>query len=141
MLHYEHVIRFSDCDGLGHVNNAVYFTMMEEARREVFAWFNPSLSLDSWNLIVASARCDFLAQMTYGETIHVYTWVGKLGNSSFVLEHALQSANQIWVARGQATLLHYDYSKKAAMRIPEDVRRHLQEHLDAPIDAPSLHES
>ncbi|GAA3347828.1 hypothetical protein GCM10017717_23010 [Deinococcus persicinus] len=33
-------VRFNDCDSLGHVNNSVYFTYFEEARKGLFQIFN-----------------------------------------------------------------------------------------------------
>ena len=128
-----------DCDGLGHVNHAAYFEFMEEARRDVFELFNPGLRLASWNLIVGSARCDFLAQVTYAEALEVATWIGRVGNSSFVVDHALRNAEGKWVARGQATLIHYDYGQRCAQPLPPAIRRTLLGHGEGPEGAPGLH--
>ncbi|MCY0887590.1 MAG: thioesterase family protein [Alicyclobacillaceae bacterium] len=138
MLRQQQSIRFHDCDGLGHVNNAAYFTLMEEARREIFRWFNPDLQLSNWSLIVASAKCDFLAQVPYGVTVDVWTWVGKIGNSSFVLDHAILLPNSDYAARGQATLIHFDYATKKAIRIPDDLKHLLYLHADEPEGVPAL---
>ena len=131
-------VRFNECDGLGHVNNGTYFVYMEEARMEIFELFNPSLSLAAWNLIVASARCDFLEQVTYGERLLVFTWISKIGNSSFSVEHALQNISGVWVARGQAVLLAYDYEAKRPVALWPAVREALIAHQTPPETAPSL---
>ena len=34
-------VRFNECDALGHVNNAVYYTYMETARTELFRMLDP----------------------------------------------------------------------------------------------------
>jgi len=131
-------VRFGECDGLGHVNNGTYFTYMEDARMDVFRLFNPVLALERWNLIVAGTRCDFLAQVKYADVLTVSTWISKTGNSSFVVEHLLTSENGTPVARGQATLIAYDYENKKAVPISPQVRDALAEHAVGPADAPAL---
>lgn len=133
----EIVVRFGECDGLGHVNNGTYFTYMEDARMDVFRLFNPTLELGKWNLIVASTHCDFLQQVTYAETLKIYTWIGKIGNSSFAVEHALQNGRGEWVARGQATLIAYDYAAKKSVPLWDEVRTALQSHLEGPAGVPA----
>lgn len=132
------VVRFGECDGLGHVNNGTYFTYMEDARMDIFRLFNPSLDLDTWNLIVASTRCDFLAQVSYAEELTILTWISKLGNSSFVVDHALQKSDGTFAARGQAVMLAYDYNTQKAVRLWPEVRDALSEHTEAPAGAPEL---
>lgn len=111
---------------------------MEDARTDLFALFNPSLALPKWNLIVAGTRCDFLAQVTFAEWLTVFTWISKIGNSSFVVEHALQNDRGEYVARGQATLIYYNYERGKAESIPEQVRGELNQHSEGPADAPAL---
>ena len=131
-------VRFGDCDGLGHVNNAMYYTYMEEARTEIFRIFNPSLKLGNWNLIVASTRCDYIHQVGYAETLTIYTWIGRLGNSSFSVEHALRNERGEWVARGQAVMIGYDYLAEKAATLSEEIQGILNKHRDAPENAPQL---
>lgn len=131
-------VRFGECDGLGHVNNGMYFTYFEDARIDIFRLFNPSLELSRWNLIVASAKGEFLKQVTYAETIRVLTWIGKIGNSSFVAEHGIQNEQGEWVARGQAVLLAYDYESGQPQALWPEIREALTLHLEPPADAPNL---
>ena len=131
-------VRFSDCDALGHMNHASYFHLMEEARREVFELFNPSMDIKSWNLIVGSARCDYIMQANYRDALKVASWIGRVGNSSFTVEHALQSAAGLWVARGQAVLIHFDYTTGGALPLPAGIRRALLGHGEGPDGAPAL---
>ena len=132
------VVRFGECDGLGHVNNGTYFTYMEDARIDVFRLFNPSLDLKMWNLIVASTRCDFLAQVSYAEELTVYTWIPTLGNSSFTAHHAIRKADGTWAARGQAVLLAYDYKQEKPVPLWPEVRAALAGHGAEPEGAPAL---
>ncbi|MGB8955017.1 MAG: thioesterase family protein [Tumebacillaceae bacterium] len=138
MFTHDIVVRFSECDPLGHVNNANYFTYLEEARTEVFRLFNPDLRVRQWNLIVASTRCDFLHEVVYSDRITVCTWIGRLGTSSFEVEHAIRDEEGNWVARGKATLLGYDFAEKRAIPLTEEIRAKLLQHSDAPEGVPAL---
>ncbi|MFC4768393.1 acyl-CoA thioesterase [Effusibacillus consociatus] len=134
----EILVRFNDCDGLGHVNNGTYFTYMEDGRTDIFRLFNPTLDLHSWNLIVASTRCDFLQQVAYGEKLTVFTWISRLGNSSFTVEHAIQNEAGAWVARGQATMIAYNYEQEKSVSLWPEVRQALSAHMEHPAEAPEL---
>ncbi|MBL0389319.1 acyl-CoA thioesterase [Tumebacillus sp. ITR2] len=140
MYRNEISVRFNDCDALGHVNNATYYTYFEEARTELFRVFNPSLDIHAWNLIVASTRCDFLQETTYAEKLTVYTWISRLGSSSFDVEQAIANEQGEWVARGKAALLGYDFTTKKAVKMSDDIRQKLLEHQDAPANVPALRE-
>lgn len=133
-------VRFNDCDALGHVNNGMYFTYMEEARTPIFHICNPDLDVGKWNLIVASTRCNFLKQVHFGQELTVWSWIGRLGNSSFVVDHALQDSAGVWVARGQAVLIFFDYQAQRSQPLPELVRAELSAHTQAPEAAPALRE-
>ncbi len=131
-------VRFGDCDGLGHVNNAMYYTYMEEAREAVFRIFNPSMKLETWNLIVVSTRCDYLRQVGFAEKLTIYTWISRLGSSSFTVDHALANQNGEWVARGQAVLIGYDYEREQASPLTDAIQQALKTHMEAPEGAPTL---
>ena len=119
--------RFKDTDGLGHINNGSMVTWMEEARRPVFLIFNPSLSLDRWNLIVARVELDFLSQCYFGKTVSLETGVETIGQSSLTLLHRMyQEKNP--VAQGKSVLVHFDYGQKKSTPIPQEIRQKLEEH-------------
>ena len=60
MTTFEHEleVRFRDCDGLGHVNNAVYLTYLEQAR---FAFWQRLTGVSGIprSFIVARVECDY----------------------------------------------------------------------------------
>ncbi|MER1278334.1 acyl-CoA thioesterase [Bacillus sp. C15(2022)] len=132
------VVRFNDCDSLGHVNNAVYFTYLEEARKELFKIFNPSLSMKSWNLIVASTQCDFLQEIVYAQNVTVYTWISRIGKSSFDVEHAIQDNNKNWIARGKVVLVSFNFSERKPVPLKKGIQEQLSKHQDSPVNVPPL---
>jgi acyl-CoA thioesterase FadM len=58
----EHV-RFRDCDAMGHVNNAVFSTYLEQARIAILGGLDP--------FILARVEIDFRAELHAGEEIEV----------------------------------------------------------------------
>jgi acyl-CoA thioester hydrolase len=94
-------VRFRDCDAMGHVNNAVYSTYLEEARIDVVG------SLDAF--ILARVEIDFRAELHAGEEIETRTRVGRIGTKSFDLEHEIRSGERL-VAEARSVLVGYDYA-------------------------------
>ena len=69
-VHRERV-RFRDCDPMGHVNNAVYSTYLEQARIGVLGGLQ--------EFILARVEIDFRAELRAGEEIEVHTRCGRVG--------------------------------------------------------------
>jgi acyl-CoA thioester hydrolase len=127
---FEQVIqpRFSETDGLGHINNTVIPIWFEAAREPVFAIFNPALDLSAWNLIVAGFTIGFSAPTYYGKPVTVNTWISRVGSSSFeVLQRCFQEGKQ--TAEARTTLVHFDYSAHKSQPIPADIREQLERYL------------
>jgi acyl-CoA thioester hydrolase len=126
--------RFSETDGLGHINNAVLPVWLEEARTDIFRVFNPGLDLADWNLILKKYEVDFRAQIWRTAPVAVQTTVLQLGNTSLtVLQRVIQSGAV--VAVGKTVLVHFDYASGRPTPIPDAARAALEAHLE-PVDSP-----
>ena len=120
--------RFGDVDGLRHINNTMLPVWFELGREPLFRYFNPGMSLENWNLIMAHIDVDFIVPMTLGADIEIRTIVLKIGRSSFtVYQEAWQSGTLC--AKGSAVVVHYDFINKKSMPVPDDIRILLKEHL------------
>ena len=120
--------RFGDVDGLRHINNTMLPVWFELGREPLFRYFNPGMSLENWNLIMAHIDVDFIVPMTLGADIEIRTTVSKIGRSSFtVYQEAWQSATLC--AKGSAVVVHYDFINKKSLPVPDDIRALLEEHL------------
>ncbi len=113
--------RFTETDGLGHINNTVIPVWCEAARTPIFKIFNPELDLNQWNLIVAGFSVAFIAPTYYGKGVTVTTHVSRIGNSSFELSQSCWQAGHK-TAEVKTTLVHYDYRLEKSQPIPEDIR-------------------
>ena len=120
--------RFGDVDGLRHINNTMLPVWFELGRDPLFRYFNPELSLESWNLIMAHIDVDFLLPMTLGSDIEIRTSLAQIGNSSFTV-HQEAWQNGALSAEGHAVVVHYDFKHRQSRPIPDSIRAQLKEHL------------
>jgi acyl-CoA thioester hydrolase len=111
----EHV-RFRDVDAMGHVNNAVYSTYLEQARIGILG------GLDTF--ILARVEIDFRAEMRAGEEVEVHSRCSRIGTKSFDLDHQIWAADRL-VAEAKSVLVGYDYRLGASVPLTEDLRRKL----------------
>jgi acyl-CoA thioester hydrolase len=116
--------RFSELDGLGHINNSVFLQWFEQARTPIFEIFNPELDLKKWNLIIARTEVDYLKPVSLNSTVEVHTYLSKVGNSSMVIEHELYQ-NGIIAAKGKAVMIQYNYAIEKSQPITEAQRNKL----------------
>jgi len=90
-------IRWRDLDALGHVNNAVYATYLEEARDR---WLTGVLGLGEtlWDYVLARLAIDFRRELKQDDgPVVVRTRLGRLGTSSVTLHEEI-AARAGWVA-------------------------------------------
>ncbi|MFN3266555.1 MAG: acyl-CoA thioesterase [Deinococcales bacterium] len=116
-------VRFADLDMLGHVNNAVYFSYVEQARLEFLAFFEIT-SATFPSIVLARAECNHLSPILLGHQVEIKTWVTRIGTKSFELAHEVY-ANSIIAATLKTVLVWYDHKSKTAQPIPDEIRAKL----------------
>lgn len=130
---YRHPIevRFRDLDGLGHINNAVYLTYIEQCRTRFFHKVGLS-GLDdirrNFPLILARTEIDFLMQGSLSDDLVVECWISAIGNKSFTQSYAVTSARGV-LAQAKAVLVWFDFDANASVTIPDAARKILQSCL------------
>lgn len=83
-------LRFSDIDALGHVNNTVYFSLMDLAKTEYFLnVMGSDLDISKAGLVVVNVNCSFCAPSFFGERLEVVTSTVAIGEKSLTLEQAV----------------------------------------------------
>jgi len=110
-------VRFRDCDAMGHVNNAVFSTYLEESRIGV---------LDLISFILARVEIDFRSELRMGEEVEVRTRCSRIGTKSFDLEHVISASGGRVVAEAKSVLVSYDYERGASVPVPDELRERLQ---------------
>lgn len=120
--------RFLKTDALGHINNNTYGVWFEAARDEIFRIFMPTANIKEWNLIMAHSSFDFLKEVFWGKEVIVKTGISKLGNSSIELAHAVYQDGKLCTI-GKCILIHYNFTTKISVKIPDEIRLVLESHL------------
>jgi acyl-CoA thioester hydrolase len=121
------LVRFRDCDLLGHMNNAVYLTIFEEARHtyyEKIGFRQPEpWSKTQQGFILASAKIDFKSPAFFGEELIVYSRISRFGNKSYDMEYLVTSAkDKRIVATGVCVLVAFDYKNNKSVSIYSDFK-------------------
>lgn len=113
-------VRWRDLDALGHVNNAVYFTYLEQARmhylRELGLGFRGPADV---GIILAEATCTYLAPLSLGERVTIRVRVSQLRNSSFVFEYRIEGEDGRLAATARSVQVCYDYQARQKVPIPQ----------------------
>ena len=120
--------RFSDTDALGHINNTMVPVWFEGARDPIFKLFSPQLNLKAWPLILAKIDVSFHAQLFYGQSIEVRTYISRIGGASFDVYQELWQ-NEQKCASGTAVMVNFCYQSQASQKIPEKIKMTLEQHL------------
>jgi len=130
-------VRFRDCDLMGHVNNAVYFTYFEQARIVAADTLGLRRALDEvgLGLILVHGSCDYKTQVKFGDIVDVRISVVAIGRSSFTLKYVVCRVKDDEVAAlGKSIQVVFDYDTGKTKPIPDGLR----DKLDALVTGSSF---
>jgi acyl-CoA thioester hydrolase len=125
-------VRWDDIDAFGHLNNAKYLTLAQEAR---FQWsFVQSKVRDEAptliDMVVARAEADFIAPIyDGGRTYDVVLWVESIGNSSFALQYEVLGDNGVVHARVKTVQVAVSLETKKSRPLSDAERAFLTQYL------------
>ena len=121
-------LRWGDLDAMNHLNNTLYFRLMEEAR---ICWFNENGMMtdgDGDGPILAHASCDFLKPMTYPCDAVVTQTVVRVGRASMDLDVTIEGGvERTLYAKGRNVLVWMDYRTGKSSPWPEHLLKALDE--------------
>ena len=114
-------VRFRDLDAIGHVNNAVYLTYLEEVRDE---WLARTLRDDEavWDYVIAHVAIDFRREVTQADDEVVATCaLERIGTSSVRTREQVALPTGVVAAEASAVLVARDRStgRSRPIRPPE----------------------
>lgn len=128
MSHFSHrlEVRFRDCDAMGHTNNAVYLTYLEQARfahwRSLWGFGNPQTPPDIPGVILARVEADYKRPSRYGDALEIRLAVAGIGRSSFRYEYEIVDAEGRTVLTATTVQVMYDYVTEKPVPIPDSIR-------------------
>ena len=122
-------VRFRDCDPLGHVNNSVYLTYVEQAHLAYWTELGGgSFSVLQPGLILARAECDYVRPAMPGEWLDVWVGTTRIGRTSFTMECEILGADGQLVARTRTVQVMYDYAAAKPVPVPALFRAKMEEY-------------
>lgn len=123
-------VRFSETDALGHISNISYFIYLEEARTEFFGALGFGMEIKDWNIILASAKCDFVSQGYFNQKLKVVSEVSRIGNSSFTIVHQIIDEEKgALIAVGEASAVYFNFKDQKSEKLPQAFRAELEKHM------------
>ena len=119
-------VRFRDIDAMGHVNNAVYATYMEEART---AYFDAVLdaSLAAVDSVLANLELEFRRSVELDDEVTVAVRVPELGRSSIPMEYEIRADGDV-AAVGEAVQVAVDPETGSSRPIPDEWRERITDY-------------
>jgi acyl-CoA thioester hydrolase len=135
-FYYPIEVRYGDLDPQGHVNNACYFTYIEQARvgyiKRLGLWDGGSF-LDI-GIIIADAQMNFKAPILFGQAVRVGVRVTRLGNKSLTMKYRLEEAGSGQeFSSGSTVLVTYDYHQERSVPLPGSWRAAIAEFEGIPV--------
>jgi len=130
-------VRFRDCDPMGHVNNAVYLTYLEQAR---FAHWRalglaggeagpPGTRLPG--VFLARAEIDYRRPASYGDTLDIRLTIPIFGRTSCTYEYEIVDAAGAIVATARTVIVSFDYAAGKPVPISDTLKQALSQPLRA----------
>jgi acyl-CoA thioester hydrolase len=115
-------VRFSDCDMMQHVNNAVYLNYFEEAR---IHYFRQLLGTDwDWRkqgILLRKNELEYLKPVFLHEPVEITCFLKHIGEKSFTLTYEVRVNNDLRTV-GTSVLVCFDSSIMQSIPIPQKMR-------------------
>lgn len=122
-------IRWRDLDALGHVNNAVYATYLEEARDR---WLMQTLNSISpiTDFVLVHVEIDYLSELVF-EDQHVTSTCRpvRIGTSSVTTSETITKGSGEIAARGEAVMVARDRDAGRSRPLRADERAAIEAQL------------
>jgi acyl-CoA thioester hydrolase len=121
-------LRYADTDRQGHVNNAIFATMLETGRVELLYAPDAPLFDGGCAFVIASLHLNFLGEINWPGKVHVGTRVATVGRSSFTLEQGLFQEDEC-VATAQTVIVQMNESSRRSQSLSAAAVQRLTELL------------
>src|SRR5688572_10047044 len=109
---HQAALRWSDMDAYGHVNNARFLTLYEEARVALFFIGAREMGLTSFEdgIVIARHEVDYLRPVDYGDAVRIEMWVDEVRPSRFTIAYELLDDGMI-ASRARSVCVPYNLAE------------------------------
>jgi acyl-CoA thioester hydrolase len=121
-------VRFSDIDGVGHVNNAVYNDYFDIGRIHYFreAFGQPMEWGRGKTMVLVHTEADYLQPVFLYDAIEVCTSVVAIGSRSVKMKQRIVAAGGSVCVEGYSVLSTYDMDTRQSFPMPEEWRKKIE---------------
>jgi acyl-CoA thioester hydrolase len=137
-------VRFRDCDAMGHVNNAVYLTYLEETRFhhwQACGLANGAIASpppadaaageDVPGVIVARVEIDYRRAAKHGDVLSITLGVAAIGRTSFTYEYEIVAQSGALIAKAKTVIVRFDYAAGKPVPISDELKQALVKDVRA----------
>jgi acyl-CoA thioester hydrolase len=116
-------LRWSDMDAYGHVNNASFLTLYEEARVALFFAAARELGLTSFEdgIVIARHEVDYVKPIDYGDPVRIELWVEEVRPSRFTVAYELID-REVLASRARSVCVPFNLEGQYPRRLSDAER-------------------
>ena len=124
-------VRWSDMDAYGHVNNARFLTLYEEARVAMFFVGARAHGLSSFEegIVIARHEIDYLRPVDYGHPVRIEMWISDLRAGRFTVAYELTDEG-VLAGRARSVCVPYNLAEGFPRRLTEAERDFLKPYVE-----------
>lgn len=118
-------MRYGDTDRQGHVNNAVFVTLLESGRVPLLYHADAPLCPAGTQFVIANLNLDFMRELDWRSPSTVGTAVIKMGSSSVRFSQVIFQQDQL-VAKAETVVVLMDEATRKSTPLPDASRKRLE---------------
>jgi acyl-CoA thioester hydrolase len=117
-------------DAYGHVNNARFLTVYEEARVAMFFVGARAHGLGSFEegIVIARHEIDYLKPVDYGDPVRIEMWISELRAAAFTVSYEMFD-NDVLASQARSVCVPYNLEMGFPRRLSPDERAFLEPYV------------
>lgn len=123
----EIVVRSTEIDVNGHVNNAKYLEYLEWGRED---WYE-TCGLDYETLkhmkvvtVVVHVSCDYRKEAVQNDKLRIHSYLSEIGNTSFRMKQHIRNQRDEAVLEAEFVIVTVHPETHQKVRVPDEIRKH-----------------
>lgn len=123
---YHCPLRWSDLDAYGHINNARFLTLYEEARVSLMFVEARKAGVSSFEegIVIARHEIDYLRPVEYTDPVRIELWIEDIRPSRFTVAYELYDA-EVLASRALTVCVPFDLTAGRPRRLSGQEREFL----------------
>jgi acyl-CoA thioester hydrolase len=123
---YSCAVRWSDLDAYGHVNNARFLTLYEEARVALMFIEARKAGLTTFEqgIVISRHEIDYMRPVDYTDPVHIELWIEEIRPSRFTVVYELFDGGAV-ASRARSVCVPFDLAAGRPRRLSAEEREFL----------------